>query len=179
MCSQPHNQWDHEPTWPCRSSSCFLNLWAGSSIALIDTKYRGVSSLKMLSAKPRILSFNICTNYGTEGQSGNHGKQLHPTYMPHNSVIFQQWMKRVKARKYPCLLNSCTQIHIIKESIVALEDAQSAMPTREVPLLLPCLTFELKNKSKPDIKTMSGSVVTNLMVNSFHQLHSVTTSALK
>jgi len=88
-------------------------------------------------------------------------------------------MKRVKARKYPCLLNSCTQIHIIKESIVALEDAQSAMPTREVPLLLPCLTFELKNKSKPDIKTMSGSVVTNLMVNSFHQLHSVTTSALK
>ncbi len=82
MCSQPHNQWDHEPTLPCRSSSCFLNPWAGSSIALIDTKYRGVSSWKILSAKPCILSFNICTNYGTEGQSGNHGKQLHPTYMP-------------------------------------------------------------------------------------------------
>lgn len=63
-------------------------------------------------------------------------------------------MKRVKARKYPCLLNSCTQIHIIKESIVALEDAQGAMPTREVPLLLPCLTFELKKKSKPDIKQL-------------------------
>jgi hypothetical protein len=60
-----------------------------------------------------------------------------------------------------------------------IEDAQSAMPTREVPLLLLCLTFELKNKSKPDIKTISGSVVTNLMVSSFHQLHSVTTSALK
>jgi hypothetical protein len=99
--------------------------------------------------------------------------------MPHNFVIFQQWMKSVKARKYPCLLNSCTQIHTTKESIVALEDAQSAMPTREVPLLLQCLTFKLKKKSKPDIKTMSGSVVTNLMVNSFHQLYSVTTSALR
>jgi hypothetical protein len=99
-------------------------------------------------------------------------------YMPHN-CHFSTVDEEGQSKKYPCLLISCTQIHTIKESIVALEDAQSAMPTREVPLLLPCLTFELKKKSKPDIKTMSGSVVTNLMVSKFHQLHSVTTSALK